>query len=537
VNGVPAVDFQRFYLHQDITDFLQQCQVAASDLMALGSIGTSPEGREQWLATITEPSTGAADSKPAYYVQANVHAHEMYGTTAALHLIHTLLTSPAARDLLGRVTFYVVPRANPDGAEYALSTQGDVRSRVTINEKINGVVPRDLNGDGMILNMRWEDPAGPFTVDPEDNRILVPRRHGDSGPFYYQCTEGLIHDYDGGHLRLSVDNYDFNRNYPIGWKHGTDIAQYPFANPEMRAVGDFLLSHPNVFAGIDFHGGTPAILRPDSLADEEMNESDLELILEIGKMGERLSGLRLMSSRDYRASWRKPVVLPGNSKDFAHFGLGISWYVIEVGWGYSAAGIGPDESFDALQETRERQFMRRIMRFADEHADTDTRIVFVPWEDYDHPQLGPVQVGGLTRAAVSHVYPPEMEQISDGTTSFILEHAAYHPQLMLSGCEAVHVAPNLYRVRGRVANIGFLATNIMSTGLKSRIHEPVTVNIVHGEGAEVLSRPRVFEFDALAGRGGARPLEWFVSASPGCNIAVQASHPRGGSCSHKLELA
>jgi hypothetical protein len=537
MSSVPPVDFQRYILHEELSDYLRKCQEAAPELMTLTSIGASPAGRELWLATITDPSTGAADSKPAYYVQAHAHAHEMYGTTAALHLIHTLLTAPEARELLSRLTFYVVPRVTPDGGEYAISTEAAVRSRVHISDKLNGVIPQDLDGDGLIMNMRWEDPAGPFAVDPEDDRILVPRRPGDVGPFYYQCVEGLIHEYDGGPLRTSTQDYDFNRNFPVGWQHTTDAANYPLELPETRAVADFLFSHPNIYAGIDFHGGTPAILHPDNTANFEVSDGDRDLILEIGKMGERHTNIKLLSSRDYRASWRKPSLLPGCSKDFAHFGLGISWYVIEVGWGYSSAGIYPDESFDALQETKERDFVRRIMRFGDEHADTDTRVLFVPWEDYDHPQLGRVQIGGLTSAGRSHVYPPEMEQISTGTSSFILEHATYHPQIMLSGFEAVKVGANVYRIRGRVANVGRFATNVMSTGFSSRVNKPVQASVEKTDGIEVLSRQRVFEFEALGGGGGDfRALEWFVSAEPGAEITVRASHPRGGTCSQTLTL-
>ncbi|MGI5818223.1 MAG: M14 family metallopeptidase [Armatimonadota bacterium] len=537
MSGVPDVKFDSYYLHAEITGFLSAAEEAAGEFMRLEALAESPEGREIWLATLTDPGTGAASDKPAYYVQGNVHAHEMYGTSAVLHLLHTLLTSPEARELLAEVTFYMVPRINPDGAEYALTTLSNVRSRTEIEEQINGVIPEDLNGDGMILNMRWEDPAGPLTEDPEDPRLLVPRRPGDRGPFYHQCTEGTIHEYTGGPLRQSVNSYDFNRNYPIGWDRKTDQARYPFEQPEMRAIGDFLLAHPNIFAGIDFHGGTPAILHPADMPGEEMSDADLALVLEIGQMGERLTGLNLMKSSDYRASWRKPDVRPGNSKDFAHFALGVSWYVIEVGWGLSTAGIGPDESFDAMPETKERDFMRRIMRFADEHAETDSRVLFVPWEDYDHPQLGPVQIGGLTRAATSHVYPPEMERISEGTSSFMLEHAAWHPKLALSGCETTAVGPGLFRVRGRVANVGRFATNVMSTGLSSRIHQPVRVSLEQpGEGA-VLSRQRVLEFDAIGGGGDFRPLEWFVSAPEGSELTVRASHPRGGVCSETLTLA
>jgi hypothetical protein len=531
VSSVPVVDYQQRYLHQNIADFLQQCQSAAGHLMRRDSIGTTPEGRQIWMATITDFSTGAPEDKPAYYVQANIHSHETYTTSAALHLIHALVTSSEVRELLRKVTFYVVPRANPDGGEYHLNTLSWVRSRVEVSPKPNGVIPQDLNGDGLILNMRWEDPAGPLALHPEDDRILVPRRPGDSGPFYHEAVEGLIHEYDGGPLVDGVTHYDYNRNYPIRWSHTADRARYPFEHADLRAIGDFLLSHPNIFAGQDFHGGTPSILCPSSLPNQELTTGDLELIVEMGKLGERLTGLSVKIPE-------KPVGLPGSSKDFAHYTLGISWYIIEVGSMYSTAGIGPDETVDALSETRERDFTQRIMQFSDEHADTDSRVMFVPWEDYDHPQLGRVQIGGQSRASkpFGHAYLPKMEQISAGISSFILQHATYHPELMLSGCEAVAVAPQLYRIRGRAANIGHLATNVMSTGLQSRIHQPVRVTIEQADDIEVLSRPRVYEFASLGGGGDFRPVEWFISATSGSEITMQATHPRGGSSRHTLTL-
>lgn len=536
MSTVPEVKFDEYYTHEEVTDFLQAAEAAVGDWMSVRSLAQTPEGREIWLATLTDPSTGAPEEKPAYHVQANVHAHEVGGTSAVLHLLHALLTAPEARALLADLTFYAVPRINPDGAEYALSTLSEVRSRSEIDEKLNGIIPQDLNGDGLILNMRWEDPAGPLVADPEDDRLLVPRRPGDEGPFYRQCIEGMVHEYDGGPLRDSVNSYDFNRNYPAGWDRGTDRAAYPFAQPEMRALGDFLLATPNIFAGIDFHGGPPAILHPDSMPHEEMSESDLGIVLEIGRIGEQVTGIKLMSSPDYRDSWRRPSPRPGNSKDFGHYILGVSWYVIELGWGFSTAGVGTEEYYEAMPETKEREFRRRVMRFADEHADTDSRLLFVPWEDYDHPQLGPVQIGGLTRAATSYIYPPEMGKIAEKTSSFILEHAAWHPQLMIDSFEVTAMAKNLYRVRGRVANSGRLATNVMSTGLSSRIHEPVRVSVEESEGVEVVSRQRILEFESIGGNGGFKPLEWFVSAAPGSRITVVATHPRGGTCREELTL-
>jgi len=528
MSDVPDIKYDSFYLYDELTAFLKQCQQAQGNLFQLESLVKTPEGRDVWLATITDPATGPAADKPAYFVQANMHANEMYGTTAALHLIHTLLTDDPALQTLKELTFYVVPRVTPDAAEYSLTYQGPVRSRVEISDKTNSLIPEDLDGDGIITNMRWEDPLGPYTEDPQDPRIMVRRRPGDKGPFYQQYKEGTIHNYDGGPIVSYFKWTDFNRNYPSNWDFNTDVATYPFAHPETKALGTFLLTNHNIFAGIDFHGGTPAVLRPSpSTPDNDMNQSDMGLIMEIGKLAAEMTGFNLMNVRDYRASWEKPIILHGDSNDFAYFQLGISWYVIELGWGLSSAGIGPDQSFDADPQTRDRDFRRRMMKFADDADVYKDRDIFVPWSEIDHPQLGKVEVGGMTTAS-SHIYPPQMEEISTRTTQFLLKHATYHPQIAMSSLQADKVGPGVYRIRGNVANIGRMDTNVMSTGISSRITEPVRVTLQNVDTQEILSRPHFYEFAALKGGGGSEQLEWFVTAKPAQEITVKASNPRAG---------
>ena len=60
--------------------------------LELESIGTSYEGRDIWLATITNSETGAASDKPGFLIEANIHSMEWTGSTAALHLVHKLLS-------------------------------------------------------------------------------------------------------------------------------------------------------------------------------------------------------------------------------------------------------------------------------------------------------------------------------------------------------------------------------------------------------------------------------------------------------------
>ena len=98
------------------------CCVAAAGLCELSSIGTSTEGRDLMLVTVTDSSTGTAASKPAFWLDGNTHAGEVTGCEACLHFLYTLLSDYASGDastglMLATSTIYCVPRVSPDGAE------------------------------------------------------------------------------------------------------------------------------------------------------------------------------------------------------------------------------------------------------------------------------------------------------------------------------------------------------------------------------------------------------------------------------------
>jgi hypothetical protein len=534
---VPDVKLDSYYTYDELTAYLQEAAEAAPDLMQLRELVTTPEGRKVWLAEVTDSATGPGEEKPAFYVQGNMHAQELSGTSVSLHLVQMLLTDDDFAHLRRKVVFYIVPRVNPDGAEYAQSTGGPIRSRSDVIPKKNGLVPEDLNGDGLVLQMRWQDPAGKHKEDDVDPRLMVPRRAGDAdGPFYQVHHEGLIQDYDGGPITSGIRSHDFNRNWPMSWRpeheqHGA--SDYPFAQPEMHAVGTFMLEHRNIFAGIDFHCGSNAILRPSGLPDDEMDQNDLRIILEIGKLASDLTGFPLLATRDYRESWRKPHELKGSSNSWGHEQLGISWYVIELGNSINSAGVPTKEYLEADSETRERECKRKVLAFADEHPDMNP---FVPWQAFDHPQLGPVEIGGVKQWEMFIPYAGDMKKIAPATSEFIRQHAGRHPQLALTGVSADAVADGVYRIRAAVANVGAFGTCVMQAGRSVASTEPVRVRLTGIADAAVLSRANLHELPSLAGLGGREQFEWFVKAPPGSALTVEASNPRGGVARHELKL-
>ena len=75
------VRFDRFYTYAEVQETLDAWAAAFPSLLAVESIGTSYEGRDIPLATVTNLETGPPEEKPATFVHAQIHAMEFTGTT------------------------------------------------------------------------------------------------------------------------------------------------------------------------------------------------------------------------------------------------------------------------------------------------------------------------------------------------------------------------------------------------------------------------------------------------------------------------
>src|SRR5213596_487886 len=165
---MPDVAFDRFYRYDELSEILQGWAEERPEIFRVESIGKSYEGRDIWLTTVTNFETGPD--------------LEVTGCTAALHLLDKLLrgygSDPKVTRCLDSRVFYVVPRLNPDGAELAMAdkprfVRSSVRPYPRLDEQ-DGLHEEDIDGDGRILMMRFEDPNGAWKPHPEDPRLMTP---------------------------------------------------------------------------------------------------------------------------------------------------------------------------------------------------------------------------------------------------------------------------------------------------------------------------------------------------------------------------
>ncbi|MGI5819957.1 MAG: M14 family metallopeptidase [Armatimonadota bacterium] len=532
----PRLD--RWYSYDELTDYLRHVESACPELCRLQNLGSSPEGREIWMLEVADFAAGDTGARPAYLSHANIHAKELAGTNSSLKLVWDLLTNSTSAKaeeidthaLLREVVFYVIPRLNPDGAEFALTTGGEIRSR---NEEIrepNCLYQHDVDGDGAIVDMRIERPDGQWKCSPDDPRVMIPRETSDrEGTFYAIYPEGLIEDWDGGEFRRCARSHDFNRNWPANWHQEHEqggAGDFPFSEPEMRALADFVYEHHNIFGILGFHCGSSAILMPPSTGSlEEIAPADLSVFRELGERAAELTGLTLLPTIEYRSADQPPASLKGHSADWGYRHMGLFHFEVEQGNVYNAAGV-KTEDFFAAGSDRRSVFLHDAMRYHDAHPEQE---MFVDWHEVEHPQLGRVEIGGWKKYwMINPSFETLREWIAPGSARFIIEYATLRPQLQISELVVEAVGEGVHRVRARVTNAGGFPTNISGRGLQLRALKPVAVDLLLPEGAELLSNVRYREIGHLAAHGRSGELEWFVRCEPGEELTVRARSQKAG---------
>ena len=557
--------FDHLYPYAELTDALHGLAAAHSELVELGSAGQSHEGRDIWLATITNRATGPHDEKPALFVEANIHATEITASTAALHLVHHLATRYGSDESVTRAldtrTFYVIPRLNPDGVELALAPDPKyLRSSTRIYPRPDqqpGLVEQDIDGDGRILTMRVPDPNGSWKVHPDDARLLVPRAIDEDGlgDYFRLLPEGVIHEYDGVMIPIAPEHrsLDLNRNFPQDWlPEGAQQGAGPFptSEPEVRALVEAVVARPNICAYIAYHTFSAVILRPyGGYADEHFPTPDLRTYQALGKRGTEITGYEAVSVfHDFKYDPKTSIT--GASDEWAYDHLGIFGWTTEFWSPIRAAGITDYKYIDWFDDHPVEDDLR-LLRWND---DALGGTGFVDWYPFDHPQLGRVEIGGWDFFRTWTNAPPAFMAAEVAPHSeWAVAHQLASPLLSVRSFTADPLGDGLWRLRLVVENTGWMPTNVSKKALERKAVRPVEAEIELPDGASLATGDPRQQLGQLAGHARARQAlamfdggfdptddraqaQWVVRAAPGTTIRATARHARAGTTRAELTL-
>lgn len=540
------VTFNRFHTYSEITAMLEGWAAAYPGLTRLSSAGTSPEGRQQWVLELTNHATGAAEDKPAYFINGNTHAGEVSGSAACLYTIQQLLFGYGQDELCTRVldtrTIYVMPRITMDGSEYYLTTPNTLRSAARPypeTELTDGLHPQDIDNDGLILQMRLPDPHGDWKVSDLDPRLMIKRAPDDFGGQYYRLLpEGLIHNFDGVEIKLAKPQHglDFNRNFAANWApehRQRGAGSYPFSEPETKAVADFMLSNKNIGGALGYHTAVGVFLRPfEHLSDDKMPKTDLELYKTLGYVGTDETGFPMVSIfHDLTTDQSQPTV--GSFPDWAYGHLGILGMEVELWDLPKRAGI-PSRSFKALLNRTPREIEADELKILQWNDQELAGAGFVNWHTFAHPQLGQVELGGWKIKQVRQNPPLHLlEEEIRGSAMYTIKHAAASPLMQIEKLTAERVEGDLHHLHLVVVNSGYLATNLTEMAIRQKVAKPVEVKIELGAGLTLQGGQAKTELGHIAGFG-KKQADWVVSGSGQVTITVWSE--KGGVVRRIIEL-
>ncbi|HTI13532.1 MAG TPA: M14 family metallopeptidase [Dictyobacter sp.] len=548
----PQHEVLSYYTYDVLMSILQELVAAYPHLAELESIGKSFEGRDLWVVTLTNKETGPASEKPAYWIDGNTHAGEVTGSTVVLYTLWSYLQQYGQDEkvtrVLDRSAIYLMPRISVDGAERYLTTPHTLRSSTRPDQdadEADGLYQEDIDGDGQILTMRIKDANGAWKCSEHDARIMRRREIDDEGGEYYHILpEGFIRNFDGFTIPFAPrrERLDINRNYPYDWApEGTEAGAgpYPLSEPETHAEVEFWRQHTNISGFVTYHTHSGVFLRPYSThPDEHFPVDDLAVYKLLGQKGMELTGYPHASTY-HGFRYGPDEVTHGAMDDYAYDHMGWFGFTVELWDRPTTAGVGPRDFIPWMRWHPEEDDLK-LLRWNDEVMEGEA---FVDWHDFEHPQLGPVEIGGWrTKLYVQNAPLKYLPQMCEQHCRFTLLHASLSPYLQVRHLAAQSLGDDLFRVTFVVENAGFLPTDTSLKARERKVVRPLEVELTLPETVTLVAGQQKQTLGQLEGRSNKleegfshqspadmmRKVDWIVKGSGGEQVEITVRSQRAG---------
>src|SRR5690606_16026947 len=235
------------------------------------------------LYTISGAAPGETDPgrRPAVLLVAGLDGRHTVGHEVARELVEAF--GERAAEALGETTLYIIPMLNPDAFERgafapldAAVPGGTLTPRDADRDgRIDEDGPADLNGDGVITQMRIENPeqrpggwnlTADKVIDPDEPRLLRdPKPEEGERATHTVLIEGRDADGDGKIVEDGAGGVDLNRNFPYLWPElAPDAGQWPLSEPESLALVEWMHERPNIYVVLVYGPGDTIVKIPEA---------------------------------------------------------------------------------------------------------------------------------------------------------------------------------------------------------------------------------------------------------------------------------
>jgi murein tripeptide amidase MpaA len=258
--SIPLKAADGYHNYQELTQAIKNLVAKNSQVAKIQSMGKTLQGRDLWVIQMSG-TKGVPEDKQALLIVGNVEGDHLIGSEVALGIAEYLIDGYGKDEqvtgMLDKRTFYIVPRLNPDGAEAFFAAVKEERAANfkprddDYDWQVDEDGPDDLNGDGLITQMRVKDRQGDWKIDANEPRLMK-RKEADTplDLLYSIYTEGLDDDGDGQYNEDGRGGFNIDRNFPHNFGYNPrGLGVYAASEVETMALLDFVYRYNPDFKG------------------------------------------------------------------------------------------------------------------------------------------------------------------------------------------------------------------------------------------------------------------------------------------------
>jgi hypothetical protein len=241
------ISFDKYHNPVEVQEMMKQLQQSNPARTQIHTIAASPGGTP---VSVLEIGKNLQDV-PAVFVGANFEGNIPISTEGALGLAKMLLDSSRYTKNL---KWYIMPLPNPDAAKGYFNT---LKYNRTVNnfeinndndEALNEDGYDDLNGDGLITQMRVKDMQGTHIFSKSEPQIMVRADATKSERGEYKIyDEGIDNDGDGKYNEDGEGGINIGISFPHLFPYNKkEAGQWSGQTPEVYGTMRFIFDHPNI---------------------------------------------------------------------------------------------------------------------------------------------------------------------------------------------------------------------------------------------------------------------------------------------------
>jgi hypothetical protein len=195
-----------------------------------------------------------------------------------------------------------------------------------------------------------------------------------------------------------------------------------------------------------------------------MDAEDLRAMREIATQGKHLTGYPDVKSNNRST-------LP----EWAYEHLGLIGYTSELWDRLGRAGLNSVECMKITDPEKVEDMQVALMSWNDRELYGKG---FIDWQEFDHPQLGNVEIGGWEPKYVVQNPPHHLlHQECHKNALWAIAHSAALPELEIGEVKVERLGDNTYQIDVTVHNNGYLPTHITNKGKDVAGLKPDSVRI------------------------------------------------------------